>query len=117
MKIFQTFEGFICFLFGQAKWIRTSRVFNSIQKYPCSFINLLPWLYINICLILSLGFLAFNTHTFQEYSDCIFGVLVALSSTFVSTIMLLNRAEFFNFIDNIEHFIEKRKLMSTVINR
>lgn len=117
MKIFQTFQGLVCFIFVHPKWNRVSNTTNSdcntsnpIEKYPYNFINLVPWLHLIFCLILCLNFLFNEAETFQEYSDCVYGVLVASMNIFIDINVLLNREKFFDFIGNIERIIEIRKL-------
>lgn len=116
MKTYQTFRSLFRFVFLHTKWSRKSKSIktafdasNPIESSAFGIIHLLPCLHIVLCCLLCLCFLFIEADTFQEYSDGVYGVLVSLGNFFVGFAVFSNRVKFFEFIDNIEKMIKKRK--------
>lgn len=122
MKIFQTFQSLVRLIFPQSNWSNASQTTNtdhiapnSAKSYPYNFITFLPLIYIAFCFMLCFNFLVLEAKAFQEYSDCLYGELVASLAIFNGITLFFNREKCFKFIGFIEKSIDARKFMKIII--
>lgn len=93
MKLLETYQKLVAF---------------AIDRNRTSLISLAVLSAANIMAVFS--FFTDEIHTFQQYSEIIYGFSTALSSITVLIAVLYKRAKIFQFIDAMQTEVEKRKM-------
>lgn len=104
MNLLESYQNQLAFAF-----VRTKKLDN-VDKYPFGIKNLFPFIiFASAFILLVCTFCSDETVTFEEFTATIYSMATVTINLFNFIILFWKRQQIFQFIDNLELKIEKRK--------
>lgn len=117
MRVFQTYEKLFDFVAVRyrikvRKTAWSDHFIDRTQIQPVALKNLIPFIAFGYGVILTFCYLFFEAQTFLECSESIYPISTTIVNICNYSVLFSNRAEIFEFIDDIENVIKKREFNS-----